>query len=57
MFFGPKNDTSIEPIEELTNESNPPKYRKYTFGEYLEVYKNQQGKQRNVKQFFKIENN
>ncbi|KAL5059863.1 hypothetical protein RYX36_031467, partial [Vicia faba] len=35
FFFFPAHYTKVKPLEELTNEENPPKYRPYNRGEFL----------------------
>jgi len=35
FFFFPAHDTEVKPLEELTNEENPPKYRPYNWGKFL----------------------
>ncbi|XP_020232813.1 probable 2-oxoglutarate-dependent dioxygenase At5g05600 isoform X1 [Cajanus cajan] len=35
FFFHPAHYTIVEPLEELTNEKNPPKYRPYNWGKFL----------------------
>ncbi|XP_058081220.1 protein DMR6-LIKE OXYGENASE 1-like [Magnolia sinica] len=34
FFFNPANYTMVKPLEELTDEQNPPKYREYNWGEF-----------------------
>ncbi|MED6209520.1 hypothetical protein PIB30_055458 [Stylosanthes scabra] len=34
-FVFPAHDTEVKPLEELTNENNPPKYRPYKWGKFL----------------------
>ncbi|TXG64413.1 hypothetical protein EZV62_011407 [Acer yangbiense] len=34
-FFYPSHYTMVEPIEELTNEQSPPKYKAYNWGKFL----------------------
>ncbi|KAI9181158.1 hypothetical protein LWI28_011989 [Acer negundo] len=33
-FFNPAHYTMVEPLEELTNEQNPPKYKAYNWGKF-----------------------
>ncbi|XP_054785656.1 protein DMR6-LIKE OXYGENASE 1-like [Prosopis cineraria] len=35
FFFNPAHYTIVEPMKELINEQNPPKYKPYNFGKYL----------------------
>ncbi|KAK3412453.1 hypothetical protein EUGRSUZ_I01203 [Eucalyptus grandis] len=35
FFFMPPHYTMVQPLEELTDEHNPPKYRPYNWGKYL----------------------
>ncbi|KAL5054080.1 hypothetical protein RYX36_034762 [Vicia faba] len=35
FFFFPAHYTEVKPLEELTNEENPPKYRPYNWGKFL----------------------
>ncbi|CAI8601251.1 unnamed protein product [Vicia faba] len=35
FFFFHAHYTEVKPLEELTNEENPPKYRPYNWGEFL----------------------
>ncbi|KAK3412449.1 hypothetical protein EUGRSUZ_I01200 [Eucalyptus grandis] len=35
FFFMPPHYTMVQPVEELTDEHNPPKYRPYNWGKYL----------------------
>jgi len=34
FFFNPAHYTMIKPLEELTNEQNPAKYRAYSWGKF-----------------------
>lgn len=34
-FFNPGHYTWVEPLEELINEENPPKYRGYNWGKFF----------------------
>ncbi|MED6122573.1 hypothetical protein PIB30_040955 [Stylosanthes scabra] len=34
-FMFPAHDTEVKPLEELTNENNPPKYRPYKWGKFF----------------------
>jgi len=54
MFVGPSNDSVIGPIEELIDESHPPLYGSYKFGEFVQELRNQEDKPRKVKEVFKI---
>lgn len=54
MFCGPSEDQIVAPIKELVDENNPPLYRSYTFGEFIQQYRKQEGKRRMVKEVFKI---
>ncbi|QCD90684.1 Isopenicillin N synthase-like [Vigna unguiculata] len=56
MFYGPNSDTVIGPIEELTDEEHPPRYRSYRFSEFLEEFYNQEGSRRMVKEAFELPN-
>ncbi|KAK4597916.1 hypothetical protein RGQ29_015437 [Quercus rubra] len=51
MFYNPNYDTVIGPIEDLIDEEHPPKYRKYTFKEYMEEFYRQEGKRRVIEAF------
>ncbi|KAL5065788.1 hypothetical protein RYX36_027525 [Vicia faba] len=35
FFFFPAHYTEVKPLEELTNEENPPKYKPYNWGKFL----------------------
>ena len=35
FFFLPALSTMVKPLEELTNEQNPAKYRAYNWGEFI----------------------
>ena len=37
FFFNPAHDIEVKPLEELTNEHNPSKYRPYKWGKFLEI--------------------
>ena len=50
MFYTPNDDTVIGPIEDLIDEEHPPKYRRYSFKEYMEEFYRQEGKRRRVKE-------
>ncbi|XP_062110903.1 protein DMR6-LIKE OXYGENASE 1-like [Humulus lupulus] len=54
LFYGPNMETMIGPIEELTDEQNPPLYRSYTCAEFLEEFKRQAGKRPMVKEAFQL---
>ncbi|KAM4133919.1 hypothetical protein ACJW30_01G368100 [Castanea mollissima] len=54
MFYNPNYDTVIGPIEDLIDEEHPPKYRKYSFKEYMEEFYRQEGKRRSVKEAFEL---
>ncbi|XP_074265404.1 flavanone 3-dioxygenase 2-like [Silene latifolia] len=55
VFIGPEEHGFVGPIQELLDENNPPKYRNYTIDEFMREYRNQEGKRRMVKEFFKID--
>ncbi|CAJ1939361.1 unnamed protein product [Sphenostylis stenocarpa] len=48
FFFFPAHDTEVQPLEELTNEKNPPKYRPYKWGKFLVTRKSSNFKKKNV---------
>ncbi|XP_021742698.1 protein DMR6-LIKE OXYGENASE 1-like isoform X2 [Chenopodium quinoa] len=54
MFYGPDKDALIGPIENLIDNQHPQLYRNYYFKEFLVVYRNQEGKNRKIKEFFEI---
>ncbi|KAH9608893.1 hypothetical protein KSS87_000044 [Heliosperma pusillum] len=54
LFYGPDKDALIGPIKSLTDEQCPPIYRHYYFKEFLEEFRNQEGKNRKVKEAFEI---
>ncbi|XP_010675390.2 protein DMR6-LIKE OXYGENASE 1 [Beta vulgaris subsp. vulgaris] len=54
MFYGPDKDAVMGPIEDLIDEQHPPLYRNYYFREFLEEFRNQEGKNRKVKEYFEI---
>ncbi|KAL2929850.1 Protein DMR6-LIKE OXYGENASE 1 [Bienertia sinuspersici] len=54
MFYGPDKDAYIGPVEDLINNPHPQLYRNYFFREFLEVYRNQEGKNRKIKEYFEI---
>lgn len=35
FFLNPAHYTLVKPLEELVNEQNPPKFRPYTWGEFI----------------------
>ncbi|XP_074311688.1 protein DOWNY MILDEW RESISTANCE 6-like [Silene latifolia] len=55
LFYGPDKDALIGPIKSLTDEQRPPIYRHYYFREFLEEFRNQEGKNRKVKEAFEIQ--
>uniref|UniRef100_A0A7N2L854 Fe2OG dioxygenase domain-containing protein n=2 Tax=Quercus lobata TaxID=97700 RepID=A0A7N2L854_QUELO len=55
MFYTPNDDTVIGPIEDLIDEEHPPKYRRYSFKEYMEEFYRQEGKRRRVKEAFELQ--
>ncbi|KAJ7946015.1 2-oxoglutarate and Fe(II)-dependent oxygenase superfamily protein [Quillaja saponaria] len=48
FFFNPAHYAIIEPLEELINEQNPPKYRPYNWGKFLTNRKHTSFKKLNV---------
>ena len=48
FFFFPAHDTEVKPLEELTDEKNPPKYRPYKWGKFLVRRKGSNFKKQNV---------
>ncbi|XP_020232791.1 probable 2-oxoglutarate-dependent dioxygenase ANS [Cajanus cajan] len=48
FFFNPAHYTEVKPLEELTNEKNPPKYRPYKWGKFLVRRKGGNFKKQNV---------
>ncbi|KAK9673269.1 hypothetical protein RND81_12G156800 [Saponaria officinalis] len=55
LFYGPDKDAFIGPIKNLIDEQHPPAYRHYYFREFLEEYRNQEGKNRKIKDAFEIQ--
>ncbi|CAO2816103.1 unnamed protein product [Amaranthus hypochondriacus] len=55
MFVGPNHKDLVEPIPDLVREAHPSKYRKYRFEEFIQEFRNQQGKFRRVKEVFRID--
>ncbi|KAK9682152.1 hypothetical protein RND81_10G054000 [Saponaria officinalis] len=51
IFVGPEEHATIGPIKEL---GGRPLYREYTFHEFMEEFRNQKGKRRMVKEYFKL---
>ncbi|KAL1290391.1 hypothetical protein HN51_058854 [Arachis hypogaea] len=47
-FLFPAHDTEVKPLEELTNENNPPKYRPYKWGKFLIHRKDSNFQKQNV---------
>ncbi|KAL5858065.1 hypothetical protein ACOSQ3_005523 [Xanthoceras sorbifolium] len=47
-FFNPAHYTMVEPLEELTNEKSPPKYKAYNWGKFLSNRKLSNFKKLNV---------
>ncbi|KAK1559026.1 hypothetical protein Q3G72_009705 [Acer saccharum] len=47
-FFNPAHYTMVEPLEELTNEQSPPKYRTYNWGKFMSNRKLSNFKKLNV---------
>lgn len=35
FFFNPAHYTTVKPLEKLTNEQNPAKYRAYSWGKFI----------------------
>nr|AIU34715.1 flavonol synthase [Dianthus caryophyllus]BBK26423.1 flavonol synthase [Dianthus caryophyllus] len=54
LFYGPDKDAFIGPVDSLIDEQHPPAYRHYYFREFLEEYRNQEGKNRKIKEAFEI---
>ena len=54
MFYSPKNDTVIGPINNLIDMWHPRKYRNYSFKEYMDEFYRQEGKRRRVKEAFEL---
>ncbi|KMT17008.1 hypothetical protein BVRB_2g042100 isoform B [Beta vulgaris subsp. vulgaris] len=54
MFVGPNEHDCVSPISELVDENHPPLYRSYTFGEFIQEFRKQEGKTRLVKEVFKM---
>ncbi|KAL2344862.1 hypothetical protein Fmac_006147 [Flemingia macrophylla] len=48
FFFNPGHDTEVKPLEELTNEQNPSKYRPYKWGKFLVHRKESNFKKQNT---------
>ncbi|KAI4295609.1 hypothetical protein L6164_035635 [Bauhinia variegata] len=48
FFFNPAHDSIVKPLEELTNEQNPSKYRPYNWGKFLIHRKDTNFKKKNV---------
>ncbi|XP_020232794.1 probable 2-oxoglutarate-dependent dioxygenase ANS [Cajanus cajan] len=48
FFFNPAHDAEVKPLEELTNEQNPMKYRPYKWGKFLVHRKESNFKKQNV---------
>ncbi|KAL6539067.1 hypothetical protein OROMI_025393 [Orobanche minor] len=53
-FYGPDKNALIGQIESLVDEKHPALYRDYYFREFLEVYRRQEGNNRNIKEFFQV---
>lgn len=47
-FFNPAHQTIVEPLQELLNEQNPPKYKPYSWGKFLSSRKLSNYKKLNV---------
>ena len=47
-FFNPAHYTMVEPLEELTNEQSPPKYKTYNWGKFFSTRKLSNFKKLNV---------
>ena len=47
-FFNPAHYTMVEPLEELTNEQSPPKYKTYSWGKFMSNRKLSNFKKLNV---------
>ncbi|KAK9683696.1 hypothetical protein RND81_10G158800 [Saponaria officinalis] len=50
IFVGPEEHSKIGPIKEL---GGRPLYRDYTFQEFMQVFRNQEGQRRMVKEYFR----
>ncbi|CAK9315826.1 unnamed protein product [Citrullus colocynthis] len=48
FFFNPSHSTIVEPLEELIDPQNPPKYKSYSFGKFLTHRKRSNFKKLNV---------
>ncbi|KAL9234962.1 hypothetical protein vseg_009770 [Gypsophila vaccaria] len=55
LFYGPDKDALIGPIKDLIDEQHPAAYKHYYFREFLEEYRNQEGKNRKIKEAFEIQ--
>ncbi|XP_050276511.1 protein DMR6-LIKE OXYGENASE 2-like [Quercus robur] len=55
MFYTPSRDTMIGPIEDLIDEEHSPKYRNYSFKDYMDEFYRQEGKRRRVKEAFEFQ--
>nr|AUF71969.1 gibberellin 20 oxidase 1 [Dimocarpus longan] len=48
FFFNPAHYTMVEPLEELTSEQSPPKYRAYNWGKFYRTKRHSNFKKSNV---------
>ena len=48
FFFNPGHYVAVEPLEELTNEQNPAKYKAYVWGKFYANRKHSNFKKRDV---------
>jgi isopenicillin N synthase-like dioxygenase len=55
MFYSPNNDTVIGPIEDFIDEDHPAMYRNYTYSDFMEEFRRQEGRRRRVKEAFEIQ--
>lgn len=48
FFFNPSHSAAVKPLEELTDEHNPPKYKEYNWGKFFKTRKLSNFKKLNV---------
>ncbi|KAL9239916.1 hypothetical protein vseg_014188 [Gypsophila vaccaria] len=54
IFIGPDEHEILGPIQELVDVDKPALYRNYTFLDFMQEFRNQEGKRKMVKEVFRI---